>query len=206
MGEFDHSTEVQRLLDRLRAGDPDARAALLAYTFERLRRLAHRMFRREADLRALLDTDDVLQGAAVRLHRALPEVQPDTVRRFFALAAQQIRRELIDLARRHLGSDRVRTSPAASPGGAATTGHQPLEEAKAPEGEPASLAEWSDLHEKVEGLPPEEREVFDLLWYQDLTQAEAAQLLGVSLRTIKRRWRVARLLLHAALHGDWPGT
>ena len=53
---------------------------------------------------------------------------------------------------------------------------------------PLRLAAWTELHEQVEALPPEEREAFDLLYYQDLPQAEAAQVLGVSLATLKRRW------------------
>jgi RNA polymerase sigma factor (sigma-70 family) len=53
-------------------------------------------------------------------------------------------------------------------------------------------------------LPNKEHEVFDLLWYQGLTQDEAAQLLGVSKRTIKRRWQSARLQLFEALGGHLP--
>jgi DNA-directed RNA polymerase specialized sigma24 family protein len=40
---------------------------------------------------------------------------------------------------------------------------------------------------------------FDLLWYQGLSQDEAAQALGVDVRTVKRRWREARLTLHQTL-------
>ncbi len=46
--------------------------------------------------------------------------------------------------------------------------------------------------------------MFDLLWYQQLSQAEAAQLLNVSERTVKRRWASARLKLHDALGGQSP--
>ena len=48
-------------------------------------------------------TDDVLQNAVVRLLRALEEVRPPSVRAFFGLAATQMRRELLDLARRYQG-------------------------------------------------------------------------------------------------------
>jgi RNA polymerase sigma factor (sigma-70 family) len=58
--------------------------------------------------------------------------------------------------------------------------------------------------DEVERLPDEEREIFDLLWYQGLSQAEAAALLHVSERTIKRRWQAARLKLHEALQGASP--
>jgi RNA polymerase sigma-70 factor (ECF subfamily) len=53
-------------------------------------------------------------------------------------------------------------------------------------------------------LPAQERELFDLLWYQGLNQTEAADLLGVCVRTVKRRWQSARLLLGRALGEDVP--
>jgi len=70
--------------------------------------------------------------------------------------------------------------------------------------EPSRLAAWGEFHEQIGALPEEEREVFDLLWYQGLSQAEAAELLGVSERTVKRRWQQARLELHEALQGEMP--
>jgi len=74
----------------------------------------------------------------------------------------------------------------------------------APAHEPANLAAWAELHRQVEALPEEEREVFDLLWYQELTQAEAAGVLGVSGSTVKPRWVAARLRLLQALGEGWP--
>src|SRR5262249_22104976 len=70
--------------------------------------------------------------------------------------------------------------------------------------EPSRLAAWSEFHEQIGALPDEEREVFDLLWYQGLSQAEAAELLEVSGRTVKRRRQAARLKLHEALQGEVP--
>src|SRR5262249_12907956 len=69
---------------------------------------------------------------------------------------------------------------------------------------PDRLAAWTEFHRQIERLPDEEREIFDLLWYQGLSQAEAASLLNVSERTVKRRWQSARLKLHEALHGELP--
>jgi RNA polymerase sigma-70 factor (ECF subfamily) len=69
--------------------------------------------------------------------------------------------------------------------------------------EPSTLAEWTDFHETVQLLPQAEREVFDLLWYEGLTQAEAAQVLGVTDRTVKNRWRSAKLELQRLL-GEGP--
>jgi RNA polymerase sigma-70 factor (ECF subfamily) len=67
------------------------------------------------------------------------------------------------------------------------------------------LAEWGEFHEQIGRLPEEEREVFDLLWYQGLSHAQAAELLQLSTKTIQRRWQAACLRLHEALQGNLPG-
>src|SRR5262249_42956024 len=114
-------------------------------------------------------------------------------------AATQIRRVLIDLARHYYG-----------PQGAASKHQTPRPDtsvpADAPDSshDPSKLAAWTAFHEQIEALPHTEREVFELHWYQGLTHAEAGNLLGVSLDTVKRRWQSARLQLYQALGGDLP--
>jgi RNA polymerase sigma-70 factor (ECF subfamily) len=206
MGEYDHSTQIIDLLKQLHAGNASVRAALIFRAHERLRRLAQRMLQRHRDLRSVVETDDVLQGALVRLHRSLPEVKPTEVRRFFGLATTQIRRELIDLVRRHLGQGGAKAARVSYVGGSISNPPPlDLEQQADVWDEPCTLESWREFHEKVDQLPEEEKEVFDLLWYQELSQADVAALLEVSERTVKRRWRSARLLLHAALRGEWPG-
>jgi RNA polymerase sigma-70 factor (ECF subfamily) len=147
-------------------------------------------------------TDDVLQNALMRLCRALGEVQPPTAADFFGLAAAQIRRELIDLARRYSGARGL---------GANLIGSGRAEEAAAtldpPDTtrDPGRLAAWTEFHRAAEALAEQEREVFDLLFYQGLSQAEAAAVLGVSGVTIKRRWRTARMQLVRTLGEMLPG-
>jgi RNA polymerase sigma factor (sigma-70 family) len=58
---------------------------------------------------------------------------------------------------------------------------------------------------QAESLPDDEREVFGLVWYQGLTHAEAAAILGVSTKTVQRRWHSACLRLHEVMGGDLPG-
>ena len=65
-----------------------------------------------------------------------------------------------------------------------------------------SLAQWAVFHQRVGDLPTHFREVFDLLWYDGLPQPEAAILLEVSLKILKRRWREARLLLGERLNAQ----
>ena len=58
-------------------------------------------------------------------------------------------------------------------------------------------------------LPDDLRAVFDLLWYQGMSQAEAAALLGIAVPTVKLRWMKARLRVQQALGGspfDEPGS
>ena len=55
-------------------------------------------------------------------------------------------------------------------------------------------------------MPTEHRELFDLLYYSGLSQEEAAEVLGVSERTVKRRWRSAKLVLYDRLGGQMPGS
>jgi len=183
------TTELQHWLDLLKSGDEQGRTKLLDRACERLRKLARRMLRGYPVVRRWEETGDVLNAAMLRLFRALLDVQPESLRHFFNLAAQQIRRELIDLARQHARLE-FQTE--------LTT------EVAADRDEPGTLAEWTEFHAKVEGLPDAEREVFSLVWYEELTQAEVADLLKVSTRTVIRRWQNARCLLGLALYGHQP--
>src|SRR5262249_51638827 len=141
-------------------------------------------------------TDDVLQNAALRLCRALQDVRPDSVRSFLNLAALQIRRELIDLARHYEGPHGLgRHHLSRAPTEASEAVPNPLD-ASTDTHDPAGLASWTEFHHTVEALPEAEREVFHLLWYQGLTQREAAALLGVTERVARHRWRSAQLKLH----------
>jgi len=200
----DQTTQIQRWIDGLGAGDASAREALLACAAERLTRLTHKMLKDYPGVHRWEGTDDVLQNATLRLCRALEAVKPLSVRDFFRLAAALIRRELIDLARRYSGPMGLGANYASWAGSGDEMAAPDVEVADTTH-DPGRLAEWTGFHDQVEALPEEEREVFDLLFYQGLPQAEAAAVLGVSERTIKRRWQAARLALHEALGGRLPG-
>ena len=51
-------------------------------------------------------------------------------------------------------------------------------------------------------MPEEEQEVFNLLWYEQLTHEQAAEVLGVTTRTVRRRWQDARYRLQKARFGE----
>jgi RNA polymerase sigma-70 factor (ECF subfamily) len=189
---------IQACLMRLQAGDATALDELLERAMQRLKHMASKIFGDFSGLKRWVGSDDVLQNATIRLQRALAATPPESPLHFFRLAAAQIRRELKDLARHYHG-----------PEGAGENEASQAEDAPAPAAQgqstldPARLAEWTELHDKIATLPDEEREVFELLWYHGLSQQEAADLLGTSLRTVKRRWQRARMLLHAYLE---PGA
>lgn len=198
---------IQGWIDRLRAGDESARAALLECAADRLTRLTRKMLRSFPRVRRWEETEDVLQNAALRLHRALADVQPTNVQEFFRLAALNIRRELLDLARHYYGPQGVGAKHATwKPDRTSGENLHPAEAQPDLSDDPDRLVAWTEFHRKIETLPEEERQMFDLLWYQGLSQAEAGEVLNISERTIKRRWRAARLKLHEALDGESPGT
>lgn len=93
-----NSTQLQVLLDRAADGSGAAYDELIALASQRLLKLTRKMLRNYPQLRRWEQTDDVFQNAVLRLHRSLADVQPQSVRDFFGLAATQIRRTLIDLA------------------------------------------------------------------------------------------------------------
>ena len=147
------------------------------------------MLRGYPSLRCWEQTDDVFQNAMLRLYRALVDVMPDSLAHFYNLAGQQIRRELLDLAKHHARQD----------GQQEKWRQQQRQELS---DEPSSLVEWTEFHRQVEALPDEERQVFSLIWYEELSQGEAAKVLGLSVRTVIRRWQSARVRLARALYGE----
>jgi RNA polymerase sigma-70 factor (ECF subfamily) len=201
------NTELQQCLNRLQQGDETAREDLMRMASGRLTELARAMLRDYRRLKRWEETDDVAQGALLRMHRALQAVTPPTPRDFYRLATAQIRRELIDLTRHYFGPAGPGTNLDSLPPSDRSDSETPptLDQGDASH-EPGQLALWTDFHRQVEQLPEEEREVFDLVWYQGLKHIEAATVLNVSARTITRRWQAACLKLHQALRGILPGS
>ncbi len=122
-------------------------------------------------------------GAVVeRLLKAMREVHPETVRQFFALVNRHMRWELNDLARRlderpvvvELHEEML-PAPGSSDSGLTPAGRRMLE--------------------AIDDLPEDEREVFGLVRVQGLTQGEAAEVLGVSAKTVQRRLHRSLVLL-----------
>ncbi len=197
------TAHLQEWVQRLKQGDLSARDALIRHAGGQLERLTRKMLKGFPGVKRWTETDDVFQSAALRLLRALQamDVSPPTTRDFFRFAATQIRRELIDLARRFQGPHGIGANLDTRSGN--ESGNTPAEPIDL-SGEPTRLLGWTEFHTQVENLPDEEREVVGLLFYQELKQADAADLLGVTVRTVQNRWRSALVKLHEVLKDQWP--
>ncbi|QVL33957.1 sigma-70 family RNA polymerase sigma factor [Telmatocola sphagniphila] len=201
MSETSISQRIQPLLERLRLGEASARNELISISYDRFRNLTAKILRVNfSRLKEWEQTDDVVQEAAVRLWKSLEAVQPTSTREYLGLGAAQIRRQLLDLTRHYYGrrkpGEPVSETPGRSPG---PMGDPVGIDVSGNTWDPHRLAQWTEFHELVEKLPEEEREVVDLLIYHELTQEEAAEIIGVDKSTVKRRWRAARLKIAEAL-------
>jgi RNA polymerase sigma-70 factor (ECF subfamily) len=190
------TVNLHRLIERMREGDNLAADDLLRAAGNRLELLARRMLRSFPNVKVWADTGDVLQNALLRLLRTLHSIKPASTRDFLNLAAVQIRRELLDLARQFAGRRYGHAT-----GG---TDSDLLAAAAAPSDSPAELELWRRFHDAVENLDPEEREVVSLTFYHGWTQPQIAELLGVAERTVRRRWTSATARLAQLLDGQLP--
>ena len=184
------TNRIHGLLDRMNAGDADASSDLLRIVGERLEKLARRMLRNYPQVHRWAETGDVLQSALLRLLRALESVRPKTSRDFFNLAAVQIRRELIDLARHYQGKQGMGAHHDSIGSGIG-------EIASDTPASDADLDAWQAFHQEVEKLPPDEREVVSLIYYHGWEQKDVAELFQVTPRTVRRWWTSALGKLHS---------
>ncbi len=200
----DSTIAVRHWLERHRHGDDSARRELLDISMQRLRLLARRILGDIPSVRNLEETDDLLQNSVMRLWKCLAGCQPETPVEFFRLAACLIRRELIDLSRHHFGyrpglASMETPGSSLSDSGAPACGPSPDDNDTF---NPQKLSQWTEFHNYIERLPDEDRCLFDLLWYQGLTMAEASGLLGIPLRTLGRKWKTVRVRLYRDLLDD----
>jgi RNA polymerase sigma-70 factor (ECF subfamily) len=199
------TVHLERCLQCLQADDEVARTELLGFASRRLKQLANQMFFRFPRLHGYEQADDLFQEGMVRLWSSLKDVGPTNVAGFMGLAALQMRRSLCDMARKHFGRE-----PGSSRASSATrlTGLARLQSqmtliddvSNAPE----MMMYWAEFHTAADELPELERRAFDLLYYGELPQLEAAELMGVTDRQLRRYWQSARLMIGKKLDGFRP--
>jgi RNA polymerase sigma factor (sigma-70 family) len=199
------TVRLEACIERLGAGDMTARDDLIVFACERMQGMASRMLRRFPKVRRWDETGDIVQNAAIRLYKTLGSITPRSPRGFLGLAAVHIRRELLDLARKHAGPESYAANHDTN-----YQRHDGQEWARVDEAADDraesldQMARWARLHESAERLPEEERELFHLVWYLGTKQEEAARMLDCSVRTVKRRWESVKRLLAESLEGEQP--
>jgi RNA polymerase sigma-70 factor, ECF subfamily len=179
------AADMTELLQRLSRGDKQAEADLLPRVYRELHRLARSCLKGERP-------EHTLQATAL-VHEAylklIPDQQIDWKSRghFFGLAAQCMRRILVDYARKRAAGKR---------GGARVE----LDEALVISPEQCTLI--GELHDALDWLAefaPRAAKVVELRYFSGLTEQDIADLLDVSVKTIKRDWKMARDLLYDEL-------
>ena len=178
------SLQITRWLGDWRQGNEDARDRLFAIVQPELRQIASRFLHRERGDHTL-EPNALVNELYVRLIGATPITYNDRAH-FFAVAAQTMRRILIDYARARVADKRggvqQRVSLSAVDGWNAA-GHS------------EDLIALDDVLAKLEKADPRAAKVVELRFFGGLSEDEVAEVLGVATITVKRDWRAARAWL-----------
>src|SRR5262245_55427724 len=198
MDEESTTAAIQRYLDALGGHSPPDPVirALLDRAVRRLHQLCttvlYRSYPRLARPPANLQADELLGAVVERLLKALREARPANPRQFFALAGQHMRWELNDMARR------LDEQPA-------TVDLLGAQEPAAPDSDSGLTPDGRRILAAIDRLPEGQREAFDLVRIQGMSQSEAARVLEVSVMTVNRRLGRGLQMLAADLGDLYPG-
>lgn len=181
------SANVTTLLTDWRGGDEEAGRQLMEAVYQELRRLAGVYLRRESNGMTLQPTALVHELCVGMLSHA--PVSCENRLHFLHLAARQMRRLIVDHARRKKGLKR---------GG--PQGNLALDEARDHAiALDERMADLNDAVQRLEGLDPRAAGVVEMRFFGGLTEQEIADVLGISTATVKRDWEFARAWLMAQL-------
>jgi len=204
MGTADFEALVAAAASGRECDQAVAKDRLVRLAIDHMRTVVHRMLRGFPAVSRWEQTDDVLQGAVMRFARALEVVTPRDGDHLIRLMALQVRRELLDLARkyssdgsfaRHLDTNAIANRSNAMQVEVAAASDPSCDDA---------LVSWAEFHAAADALDNPERELFRLVWYLGLTQEQAAKMLGCSVRTVARRWEATKRHLLHRLRGELP--
>jgi RNA polymerase sigma factor (TIGR02999 family) len=183
-------SDISRILDEIRQGEPAATEKLLPHVYDELRRLAAARLAQEKPGQTLQATA-LVHEAYLRLVGGSPN-EWDNRGHFFAAAAEAMRRILVEQARR---KQRVRHG-----GGKKRVD---LEEAcSLVQPHSDELLALDEALTRLAALKPVRAEVVKLRFFAGLTMAEIARTLEISLPTAERYWAFARTWLYAELQGE----
>ena len=184
-------SDVTRLLHAAEQGDSKAAGELMPLVYEELRRLAAHKMANEADGHTLQPTA-LVHEAWLRLVGPDGDAQFANRAHFFAVAAEAMRRILIDRARRRLrirhggGQERVEPDKIELPA--------PVADEK--------LLQVSDALDELARLDPLQAEVVKLRFFVGLTGEQIAVALGVSEKTVQRYWVHAKAWLYERIRAQ----
>jgi RNA polymerase sigma factor (TIGR02999 family) len=185
--------EVTGLLIEVRAGKREALDRLLDVVYKELRKLAASYLRHERSDHTLQPTA-LVNEAFLRLVNQ-HDVQWQNRAHFYGIAAQMMRRVLVDYARarraekRDIGLERVTLDPA-------------IADAAVASGRTVDLLDLDAALEKLEKLDPRLCKIVELRYLTGLTNKEVAEVLGISVATVDRE----RVLATAWLRRELAGT
>jgi RNA polymerase sigma factor (TIGR02999 family) len=182
------SGEVTRLLGEIGRGEKEAMNQLLPLVYDELHRLARSYFRRERGEHTLQPTA-LVHEAYIRLvdQRAAMESRGH----FLAVAATQMRRILLDYARKHQAARR-------GSGGQKVM----LEDTMAiAEQRPVDMIALDKALILLAQLDQGQAQLVELRFFGGLSVEETAEVMGVSPATVKRSWSSARAFLHREISG-----
>jgi len=175
--------EITQMLVDWSEGDREALDRLTPLVYDELHRLAHRHMDRERGGHTL-QTSALVNEAFIRLVDQT-NVKWNNRAHFFAIAAQMMRRILVDYARSHLYAKR---------GGGAI--HVSLDHADLVSNEPAAEVAALDVAlSKLQSIDPEQARVVELRFFGGLTIKETAEVMKISIDKVKREWSTARAWL-----------
>ena len=184
---------VSQLLAKWSAGNPQALDELMPLVYNELRRLASNYLRRERKNHTLQPTALVNEAYLKLVDQRSPHWQNRA--QFYGVAAQMMRRILVDHARQHQaakrgGSDQQRLSiTSAGQLGAKQLASEPAIDLLA-------------LHEALEELTsfdPQQGRIVELKFFGGLSIEETAEVMGISHATVERDWKMARAWLRRKL-------
>jgi RNA polymerase sigma-70 factor, ECF subfamily len=181
--------EITRVLVQLKKGDKSAANDLIPLVYPHLRSLASYYMRRERPDHTLQATG-LVHEAFIRLLKQENLAWEDR-NHFFGVAAGLMRRILVDYARAHRAGKR---------GGGRDL---PLDEALVfAEERSSELIALDDALLQLAEWDPRQSRIVELRFFAGLTEEEVAEVLGISVRTVKRDWAAARAWLHGELGGQ----
>jgi RNA polymerase sigma factor (TIGR02999 family) len=189
---------VTGLLRAWGAGDAQASDSLVRLVYAELRRQARLALRREGEGHTLQPTA-LVHEAWLRLGDQR-DARWESRTQFFAIAAQTMRRVLLDHARMRRAIKRGGGAVQVSLGGADRAGVKPgVGSDEASSLDAVDVIALDDALARLAVIDPQKARLVDLRYFAGLSIPEAAEVLGVSTATLGREWAVARMWLRREL-------